>query len=97
MTAGSSRCGSSTSNRGGRHSSKSTRPPVKAGKTSVVTLEFSDDDGDSFDDVVEARSVKLAVSKASVMSNWNVDLGCSLTMTPHCCELLDPIINTKLI
>lgn len=94
LSSGSCR-GASTSNGGGCQSSKSSCAPTKAGKTSVVSLKFSDDD--SFGDVIEACSVKVALANTSSLINWNVDSGCLLTMTPHVWGLTDVRLVNKSI
>lgn len=96
MSTGSRRA-SPNSTRGGRgsSSSKSTRPSTKTGKTSVVSLDCSDDD--SYNEIVEARSVKLVSHWSSVPMDWNIDSGCSLTMNPHADMLTDSKLISKSI
>lgn len=89
----------SSSKKGGRPSSSNlARPSTKAGKTSVVTLEFSDDDASTQDDdVVKATSAEVMCSSAVSNFDWNVDSGCSLSMTPFPSSLSNLQTSKKII
>lgn len=66
-------------------STRSRNPISRAGKTSVVALDFSDSDdhADDDDSPVQVRFASADTANASRLREWNIDSGCSTTMTPY--------------
>lgn len=72
----------------GKSSSNQSPHILKAAKVSVATLEFSDNKDYSQDDVVfKAKSAKVFSASSTPNSDWNVNLGCLLSMTPFASSL----------
>lgn len=65
-----------------------SRSTSKAAKASVGTLEFTNHEDYSQDDTVtKAKSAKVFSASSTPSRNWNVDSGCSLSMTPFALSL----------